>query len=124
MLATKNSKLNKGVLQLENLKQILNKYPETQEYLIKKGLTKTDINNLVPTLVHNIGSLDFMQLQEGIMVYDLHTFRKILTGRSATEERYDNYKYSFQENYGEKKKKFTFIWALQNYWWVFRRWKV
>ncbi|WP_155949124.1 MULTISPECIES: hypothetical protein [unclassified Pseudoalteromonas] len=104
MLATKNSKLNKGVLQLENLKQILSKYPETQEYLIKKGLTKTDINNLVPTLVHNIGSLDFMQLQEGIMVYDLHTFRKILTGRSATEERYDNYKYSFQESYGKKKK--------------------
>lgn len=104
MLANKNSKLNKGILQLENLKQVLDKYPEAQEYLIKKGLTKTDINSLVPTLVHNIGSLDFMQLQEGIMVYDLHTFKKVLTGRSATEESYDNYRYSFQESYGKQKK--------------------
>lgn len=102
MLAEKNSKLNKGILQLENLKFILNKYPKAMDYLIAKGLSESDIKNLVPILVHNIGSLDFMQLQENIMVYDLHTFRKVLTGRSATEEVYNTHSYSFTETLDER----------------------
>jgi hypothetical protein len=96
-LAIKDTKLNKGVLQLQNLHVIINKYPMASEYLKSQGILKEEISNLVPVLVHNVGVLDCLNLHNDILVYDLHTFRKALTGFTSTIEKYDNGIYEFNE---------------------------
>ncbi|MCG7571941.1 hypothetical protein MHM89_18760 [Pseudoalteromonas sp. CNC9-20] len=101
MLLHYDRKLNVGVLQLQNLKSELAINPKALDYLIAKGLTKEEVSGLIPVLVHNIGAIDMIPMHEGIWVYDLHTFRKVLTDQSALTDRYDNGSYaSYKTNKG------------------------
>lgn len=84
-----NKKLNKGVRQLSNLKHILATSQKARDYLVNNGICEWEINSLIPVLVHNIGYVDFMCTNDGVLIYDLHSFRKGLTGISASQERYD-----------------------------------
>lgn len=94
MLLHHDRKLNKGVMQLQNLKNELVVNHVAFQYLVDKGLTSDEIKNLIPVIVHNIGSIDMIPLQEGIWVYDLHTFRKVLTDQSALTDKYETHSYA------------------------------
>jgi hypothetical protein len=94
MLLHHDRKLNVGVLQLQNLKNELAVNHTAVQYLTDKGLTNDEIKNLIPVIVHNVGSIDMIPLQEGIWVYDLHTFRKVLTDQSALTDKYETHSYT------------------------------
>lgn len=93
MLLHHQRKLNVGVMQLQNLKTELATNPKAFDYLIAKGLAKEEITSLIPVLVHNVGAVDMIPMQENIWVYDLHTFRKVLTDQSSMADRYENSSY-------------------------------
>jgi len=86
LLGQKDSKLNKGILQLERLKEVVSNCNSAREYLSDKGLSEKEIMNLKPIVVHNIGSLDCMKVHNDICLYDLHTFKKALSGCRGTQE--------------------------------------
>ena len=67
--------------------------------MIENGLTKDEVLNLKPIVVHNIGSLDCITLHNGICLYDLYTFKKVLSGCWGSIEFYQNgyYESSFTE---------------------------
>lgn len=100
LIGQKDSKLNKGILQLERLNEVVNNSSSAREYLIENGLTKDEVLNLKPIVVHNIGSLDCITLHNGICLYDLYTFKKVLSGCWGSIEFYQNgfYESSFTES--------------------------
>jgi hypothetical protein len=99
LIANKKSKLNKGVLQLERLNEVITNSQSARDYLTAKGLSDTEIMNLKPIVVHNMGSLDCIPLHNGICLYDLYTFKKVLSGCKGLVELYKdgNYESSSSE---------------------------
>ncbi|MBE0365356.1 hypothetical protein PULV_a2137 [Pseudoalteromonas ulvae UL12] len=103
LIGQEDKKLNTGILQLERLDEVVNNSSSAREYLIENGLTKDEILNLKPIVVHNIGSLDCITLHNGICLYDLYTFKKVLSGCWGSIEFYQNgyYESSFTESNGQ-----------------------
>ncbi|SEK56550.1 hypothetical protein SAMN05216262_101679 [Colwellia chukchiensis] len=99
LIGQEDKKLNTGILQLERLDEVVNNSSSAREYLIENGLTKDEILNLKPIVVHNIGSLDCITLHNGICLYDLYTFKKVLSGCWGSIEFYQNgyYESSFSK---------------------------
>lgn len=87
--------LGKGVAQLENLKQLIGEDTSVQAHLLANGMMPHELGQVYPILLHNVGAMDFWQLQEGILLYDLHTFCNALDGRAATGLHADNRKINF-----------------------------
>jgi hypothetical protein len=87
--------LGKGIAQLENLKQLTNGDASVRARLISNGVMQHELGQIYPIVLHNVGAMDFWQLQEGILLYDLHTFCNALDGRAATEFHADNRKFNF-----------------------------
>jgi hypothetical protein len=87
--------LGKGVAQLENLKQLIGEDTSVQTHLLANGVMPHELGQIYPIVLHNVGAMDFWQLQEGILLYDLHTFCNALDGRAATEFHADNRKLNF-----------------------------
>lgn len=79
----RDSKLGKGVAQLESLRSLVADDPKVRGRLISNGLKRSELDEIVPILLHNIGPLDFWELQNGILLYDTGTFCNVLAGRSA-----------------------------------------
>ena len=94
LVGIEDKKLNEGILQLERLKEVVHKSESARNYLKGKGLSKSEIMNLKPIIVHNEGALDCITMQGGICLYDLYTFKKALSGCRGTVERYDEVNYT------------------------------
>lgn len=94
LIGVHDSKINKGILQLQRLKEVISSNESAREYLIKKGLTHKELKNIIPVIIHNSGCLDFFHLQEGLWLYDQITFTKALTGRSSIVDLYNDGHYS------------------------------
>ena len=99
MLANPDSKLGKGVSQLENLSFIINNDTEVQEYLLDNEILESELFQLTPILIHNVGSMDMISVHSNIWLYDILTFEKVLTGRIAISEKYDDMKYQVKNTY-------------------------
>lgn len=99
LIGQKDSKLNKGILQLERLNEVVKNSSSAREYLIENGLTTEEVLNLKPIVVHNIGSLDCITLHNDICLYDLYTFKKVLSGCWGSIELFKDghYESSFDE---------------------------
>lgn len=79
LIGQKKSKLKKGILQLERLSEVIKNSSSARDYLIKKGLTEKELFNLKPIVVHNVGNLDCVSLHNDICLYDLYTFKHVLS---------------------------------------------
>lgn len=99
LIGREDKKLNKGILQLERLNEVVANSSSAREYLIKNGLTQDEVLNLKPIVVHNVGSLDCVSLHNGICLYDLYTFKNVLSGNWGSIEFYKNgyYESTFTE---------------------------
>lgn len=101
-LRARDGGLGKGVLQLENLKRLVKEDQQVQRHLLSNGLDVEELNRIHPVLLHNVGSMDFWELQEGVLLYDVHTFCNVLDGRSATALHAENRKISHQHFAGNQ----------------------
>ena len=65
------------------VKSLVAEDPKVQDRLVANGIERSELESIVPILLHNIGPLDFWELQNGILLYDIGTFCNVLAGRSA-----------------------------------------
>ncbi len=93
MLGGANAKLGKGVAQLENLGTLCKTDHKIRIRLIQHGILESEIPHIVPILVHNCGSMDMIGLHSNIWLYDIPTFIRALTGRTAILDVYDGGNY-------------------------------
>lgn len=93
ILAGANTKLGKGVTQLENLGALCKTDQKIRDRLIQHGIIESEIPHIVPILVHNCGSMDMIKLHSNIWLYDISTFVRVLTGRTAILDVYDGENY-------------------------------
>lgn len=77
------SGLAKGVAQIENVRFLVRHDAKVRAHLQKNGLGVDSLNSIHPVLLHNHGSIDFMQLQEGVLLYDTNTFCNLLDRRKG-----------------------------------------
>lgn len=80
----RSSSLGKAVQQLENLPELIASDESIRKRLSDNGVASAEFSRIVPIVLHNVGSLDFWELQSGILLYDIGTFCNVLDGRSAT----------------------------------------
>jgi hypothetical protein len=90
--------LGKGIAQLDNLKRLIDGDTSVQAHLLANGVKPKEMSHIYPILLHNVGTMDFWQLQEGILLYDLHTFCNALDSRAATVFHSEDHKISFHES--------------------------
>lgn len=76
--------LGKAVQQLENLRNLLVTDERIRVKLDANGISPSTFDRIVPVVLHNVGPLDFWELQSGVFLYDIGTFCNVLAGRSAT----------------------------------------
>lgn len=51
--------------------------------LLANGFGIAELGRIVPVVLHNVGVLDCLVFQAGVLVYDQHTFVNVLDGRAA-----------------------------------------
>lgn len=93
ILGDAKAKLGKGVAQLENLGALCKTNQKIRDRLIQHGILESEISHIVPILVHNCGSMDMIKLHSNIWLYDIPTFVRALTGRTAILDVYDEGSY-------------------------------
>ena len=93
ILGGAKAKLGKGVAQLENLGALCKTDQKIRDRLIQHGILESEIPHIVPILVHNCGSMDMIKLHSNIWLYDIPTFVRALTGRTAILDVYDGENY-------------------------------
>ncbi|EKO3548516.1 hypothetical protein I2712_001428 [Vibrio fluvialis] len=93
ILGGAKAKLGKGVAQLENLGTLCKTDQKIRDRLIQHGILESEIPHIVPILVHNCGSMDMIKLHSNIWLYDIPTFVRALTGRTAILDVYDGGNY-------------------------------
>jgi hypothetical protein len=77
--------LDKALQQLENLPRLCRDDERIRSALVNDvGLTEAQIDTIRPIVIHNLGNLDFWQTDQGVCIYDLHTFCSAVKGREAT----------------------------------------
>ncbi|KPG76687.1 hypothetical protein [Pseudomonas libanensis] len=79
------SGLGNLVRQLENLVLVARNDEKARAVLIGNGLTPAECERIIPVGLHNVGSMDMWSLQNGILLYDMHTFVNLVAGRAAVE---------------------------------------
>lgn len=81
----KRTGLDKALQQLENLPRLCRDDERIRSALVNDvGLTEAQIDTIRPIVIHNLGNLDFWQTDQGVCIYDLHTFCSAVKGREAT----------------------------------------
>lgn len=80
----RDNALGKAVQQLENLRNLLVSDEKIRSKLDANGISPSTFDRIVPVVLHNVGPLDFWELQSGVLLYDTGTFCNVLAGRSAT----------------------------------------
>jgi hypothetical protein len=80
----RDKSLGKAVQQLENLLDLLNSDEKIRSKLTAQGVSPQELDRIVPVVLHNVGALDFWELQSGVHLYDISTFCNVLDGRSST----------------------------------------
>ncbi|MGR5194909.1 hypothetical protein ACPV4H_13525 [Vibrio rotiferianus] len=93
LLGDPRAKLGKGVAQLESLGTLCKTDQKVRDRLIRHGILDSEIPHIVPILLHNCGSMDMIKLHSGIWLYDIPTFLRALTGRTAILDVYDGKNY-------------------------------
>ena len=93
LLGDPRAKLGKGVAQLESLGALCKTDQKIRDRLIRHGILETEIPHIVPILLHNCGSMDMIKLHSNIWLYDIPTFIRALTGRTAILDVYDGGNY-------------------------------
>jgi hypothetical protein len=71
------------VRQLEKLTDFAPNDQKCRSLLLEKGLSPSECDRIVPVGIHNVGFVDFWTVQNGVALYDMHTFANILAGRVA-----------------------------------------
>lgn len=71
------------VRQLENLTTVAREDNKARSHLISQGLTPDECDKIIPVGIHNVGFIDFWEVQNGVLLYDLHTFANILLDRGG-----------------------------------------
>lgn len=71
------------VRQLENLAELARTDEKCRTFLMNQGLTDSECDQIVPVGLHNVGFVDFWSVQNGVHLYDMHTFANVLAGRVA-----------------------------------------
>ncbi len=85
LLRERSSGLGNLVRQLENLTLLARDDEKCRSFLISNGLTSTECDRIIPVGLHSVGSMDMWSLQNGILLYDMHTFVNLMAGRAAVE---------------------------------------
>ena len=85
LLREPSSGLGNLVRQLENLVLLARDDEKSRACLISNGLTPAECDRIIPVGLHNVGSMDMWSLQNGILLYDMHTFVNLMAGRAAVE---------------------------------------
>ncbi|EPW6946952.1 hypothetical protein ACWOYR_004448, partial [Vibrio parahaemolyticus] len=98
ILGGAKAKLGKGVAQLENLGALCKTDQKIRDRLIQHGILESEIPHIVPILVHNCGSMDMIKLHSNIWLYDIPTFVRALTGRTAILDVYDGGNYRAEDS--------------------------
>jgi len=76
--------LDKALQQLGDLQQLCRDDARIQRALVEEvGLTRAQIETIRPIVIHNLGNLDFWQIDQGTCIYDLHTFCNAMKGREG-----------------------------------------
>lgn len=75
--------MSHAVAQLESLGDLAKSDMKVRAKLMGRGLTSDELESVVPVVLHNIGFLDCLEFQKGVLAYDQHTFVNVLDGRSA-----------------------------------------
>lgn len=98
LLGNPKIKLGKGVAQLESLGELCKVDQKIRDRLIKHGILENEIPHIVPILLHNCGSMDMIKLHSNIWLYDIPTFVRALTGRTAILDVYDGGSYRAEDS--------------------------
>lgn len=77
-------RLTHGIAQLQAFCDLAKDDPKVRRKLIEHGITQSELQRVVPIVLHNVGVLDILEFQGGVLVYDQHTFVNVLDGRAAT----------------------------------------
>lgn len=72
-----------GITQLEAFKSLAKSDSKVREKLLSSGIQSNELDHVVPVVLHNVGVMDCLAFQEGILVYDQQTFVNVLDGRPA-----------------------------------------
>lgn len=80
----KRKGLDKALQQLGDLVRLCKDDERVRRTLMEEvGLTQSQIETIRPIVIHNLGNLDFWQTDQGICIYDLHTFCSAVKGREG-----------------------------------------
>lgn len=77
------AKLAHGIAQLEAISGLTKTDHNVRTKLLVHGITAEELQRVVPVVLHNIGILDCLAFQAGVLIYDQHTFVNVLDGRAA-----------------------------------------
>jgi hypothetical protein len=72
-----------GVAQLDAFRLLAKSDIKVRTKLLASGIDADELDRVVPVVLHNIGVMDCLAFQAGILVYDQHTFVNVLDGRPA-----------------------------------------
>jgi len=80
----RDEELGKAMQQLENLRHLIASDEKIRSKLVDNGVSPSDFDSIIPVVLHNVGPLDFWEMQSGVLLYDTGTFCNVLAGRSST----------------------------------------
>jgi hypothetical protein len=73
-----------GIAQLEAFRALAQSDPKVRAKLLASGVHANELDHVVPVVLHNVGVMDCLAFQAGILIYDQHTFVNVLDGRPAS----------------------------------------
>jgi len=83
-LRERENNLGKAVKQLENFQELVMGDKKIREKLNEFGIPEEEFSDFIPVVLHTVGTIDFWELQSGILLHDIGTFCNVLKGRSST----------------------------------------
>jgi hypothetical protein len=66
------------VRQLENLSELGRSDDKCRSFLTGQGLSLAECDRIIPVGLHNVGFVDFCEVQNGVLLYDMHTFVNVM----------------------------------------------
>lgn len=66
------------VRQLENLSELGRSDDKCRSFLTARGLSLAECDRIIPVGLHNVGFVDFCEVQNGVLLYDMHTFVNVM----------------------------------------------
>lgn len=74
----RNADLGNLVRQLENLSELGRTDDKCRAFLTSHGLSLAECDRIIPVGLHNVGFVDFCEVQNGVLLYDMHTFVNVM----------------------------------------------